>query len=78
MKIKEQKIHVTTYIKLDLVDAIKILFGRCLKIETTVIIPQEQEISHYNAVSNTKIESSIGVFVKQDRPPFGYTDINHH
>jgi hypothetical protein len=71
----EQTLKVTTYIKLDLIDRIKILFGRCLKIETKVIVPQEQEISHYNAVSNTTIESSIGVFIKQDRPPFGYTNI---
>jgi hypothetical protein len=69
---KEQDLIVTTFVKLDKWDRLKVLFGRCLKIETKVIIPQEQPIEMYNAVSNTSIVSSTGNFIKQDRPPFGY------
>lgn len=69
---KEQELFVTTFIKLDMWDRLKVLFGRCLKIETKVIVPQEQDIPMYNAVSNTSIVSLSGSFIKQDRPPFGY------
>ncbi len=73
---KEQELIVTTFIKLDIVDRLKVLFGRCIKIDTKVIVPQEQPIDNYNAVSTPSIISSTGNFLKQDRPPFGYT--NHH
>lgn len=69
---KEQDLKVTTFIKLDLVDRLHVLFGRVIKIETKVIVPQEQKIEMYNAVSNTTIVPSTGNFIKQDRPPFGY------
>ncbi len=68
----EQEIKVTTYVKLDKIDILKCFFGRCLKIETKVIIPQEQPIERYNAVSSTSIERTDDNFIKQDRPPFGY------
>lgn len=73
---REQDLKVTTFIKLDKWDRLKVLFGRCLKVETKVIIPQEQPIERYNAVSSTSIISSTGEFVKQDRPPFGYVSTN--
>ena len=73
---KEQDLLVTTFVKLDKWDRLRILLGGCLKIETKVIIPQEQSIETYNAVSNTSIISSTGTFVKQDRPPFGYVSLD--
>lgn len=73
---KEQDLLITTFVKLDIVDRIKVLFGRCLKIETKVIVPQDQPIETYNAISKTSIVSSTGNFIKQDRPPFGYININ--
>jgi hypothetical protein len=72
----EQDLLVTTFIKLDMVDRLKVLFGRCLKIETKVIVPQEQKIETYNAISKTCIVSGTGNFIKQDRPPFGYVSID--
>lgn len=70
----EQPITVTTFIKLDLIDVIKCLLGRSIKIETKVVVLQEQKINQYNAMSSTTIVPSGGLFVKQDRPRFGYTE----
>lgn len=72
---KEQTLTVTTFVKLDLVDRFKVLFGRAIKIETKIIIPQELPIERYNAVSKTSIISSTGEFIKQDLPPFGYVAV---
>jgi hypothetical protein len=68
----EQRITVTTFVKLDFVDALKCLFGRCLKIETKIDVPQEQTIDRYNAHSITTVERTESHFVKQDKPTFGY------
>lgn len=73
---EEQNITITTFVKLDIVDRIKVLFGRCLKIEIKVIVPQKEEITRFNVVSNTEIIKSTGIFIKQNRPPFGYVSSN--
>lgn len=72
---KEQDLEVTTFIKIDKWDRLKVLFGRCIKVKTKIVVPQEQPITHYNAVSTTTIISSTGEFIKQDRPPFGYVSV---
>lgn len=69
----EQELVVTTFVKLDFVDCLKLFFGRCLKIETKIFVPQEQPIERYNAHSNTSIDRTESHFVKQDRPRFGYS-----
>ena len=69
---KKQDLFVTTYIKFDMWDRLKVLFGRAIKVDTKIIVPQEQPIENYNAVSTTTTVSSTGTFIKQDRPRFGY------
>lgn len=71
----EQQIRVKTFIKLDRWDALKCFFGRALRIDTDIVIPQENPIERYNAVSYTSVIRSTGIFVEQDRPPFGYTQV---
>lgn len=69
----EQRIELDTYIKFGFWDAVKILFGCPVTVHTTVIVPQENEIETYNANSYTYLNPPPpGVFVKQDRKPFGY------
>ena len=69
---KEQPLVINTVVKLDFIDSLKCLFGRCIKITTTVNVLSDQPIEHYNAYSATMIESSSTYFVKQDKPRFGY------
>ena len=70
----EQDLKVTTFVKLDMVDRMRVLFGRAIKVETKIIVPFPDgfTIGNYNAHSTTELISSTGVFTKQDRPPFGY------
>jgi hypothetical protein len=75
---KEQRIKITTFIKLDRIDRIKVLLGLAIKVETNVTIPQEQPIEMYNAASTTTIIKSSGTFIKQDLPPFGYMEISNN
>jgi len=68
----KEELIVTTHIKLDLVDSLKCLFGRAIKVVTKVSLPYEEEVKSYNAHSVTTIEPTSLNFVKQDRPRFGY------
>jgi len=69
----EQEVKVTTYVKLDFIDSLNILFGRSLKIETHILIPQEKSITHYNAWATTEVIKTSSHFIKQDKPKYGYT-----
>ena len=67
-----QSITVTTFVKLDLVDSIKVLFGRTIKIDTNIEVPQSQPIESYNAGAQINIVKTGAHFTKQDRPNFGW------
>lgn len=69
----EQKLEVQTFIKLDFIDSIKILFGRTIQVSTTIIVPQEDEIPRINTYSKTEIVKTSTHFIKKDRPNFGYS-----
>lgn len=68
-----QNLTVTTVIKLDTIDLIKCLFGRCIKVETTLSIPSYvSEIKSYDANSKTTIEKTSSHFIKQNLPNIGW------
>jgi hypothetical protein len=69
-----QQIQTSTIIKLDLIDSIKVLLGRCIKVDIKTDIHQEQEIGHYNASANVSIEKTTTHFIKQDKPRFGWAE----
>lgn len=68
----EQEIEVTTYVKFDKVDALKLLFGRCLKLDHRIIVLQEEPVTHFNTGTKMSVVPSTGMFTTQDKPPFGY------
>lgn len=68
----EQKLEVTTTIKFDKWDALKLLFGRCAKVTQTVWLAQKLEVHSYNASAKIEIEKTSTHFVKQDKPRYGY------
>lgn len=68
----QQDIRIQTIVKLDLIDCLKILFGRTLKITTKITIPQENEITNFNCSSTTDIVATSTFFTKQSKPNFGY------
>lgn len=69
----EQQIRLHTYIKFAFWDRVKILFGCVAHVNTTVIVLQENPIEQYNSYSDTSVQPAPpGLFIKQDRPPFGY------
>jgi hypothetical protein len=69
----EQELIVETIVKLDLWDTLKCLFGRCIKITTKVIVPQEQVIDRFNHHAKTEIVSTTTYFTKSNKPSYGYT-----
>jgi hypothetical protein len=72
----EQKIRTTTVIKLDLIDSLKCLFGRTIKVTTDIYIPQENEINSFNSYGSIEIVPTTSYFRKQDKPNFGYSPID--
>ncbi len=76
MENKIEKLQVHTVIKLDLVDCLKCLFGRCIKVvtKTECLINEEQEITSQNSWSTVTIEPTTTHFIKQTKPNFGYTE----
>lgn len=70
----EQQIITDTIVKLDFIDSLKLLFGRVLKVKTTICIPQENEIQRFNACASISIEKTTIHFVKQDKPNYGYSE----
>jgi hypothetical protein len=68
-----QKIKVTTFIKLDFVDLIKVLFGRTIKVETNIDIPQDLPIDAYNADTEVETVNTGAYFSKQDKRNFGWS-----
>jgi hypothetical protein len=72
-KSHQQKLEVTTIVKLDFVDSLKVLFGRALKIKTTFVVPQEEPIKGFNHYASTEIVPTTTYFTKQNKPHFGYS-----
>lgn len=75
MKNKEQQIIVTTHIKFDFVERLKVLFGKVVIVKQTSYIPQEQEINMFNSVAEVSFDNTIKYFTKQNKPNFGYSPI---
>ena len=67
-----QEISTTTFIKFDLWDSLKILVGRAVKIKIRMDIPQQNEISSFNAYETISIVKTSSHFIKKDKPDFGY------
>lgn len=75
MKTKTQKIKTETVIGLDMVDRLKVLFGRKLKVDvhTELLLKEEaEEITSYNAHAVVSTISSSKVKFQQDLRKFGY------
>ncbi len=75
--VNEQKIKVTAHCYFDMWDRLKILFGRIVSVETTVMIPQEKEIEMYNANSKIEFYKKSKHSIEQDKPQYGYTAPMH-
>lgn len=73
MKEDQNNATIITVIKLDMWDSLKCLFGRTIKVTTSVVFPEHKgEFKTYNAFSSTEIVKTSTHFVKQDKPNFGY------
>lgn len=69
----EQKITITTYIKFDFVDRLKILFGKVVVVNQTAYIPQEEPINMFNSIASVSYSETTKYFTTQDKPQFGYS-----
>lgn len=65
----EERLVTTTEIHFDLVDRIKILFGRIPEIEVIIWVPQPVEM--YNGTSSVKLLSKVKSHFSQDKPGYG-------
>lgn len=73
---QEQEIFHETYIRFDVVDALKLLFGRSLKIRTKMIFPanemNEAKLTCCNVVTEITTVPTTSHFDRSNLPPFGY------
>ena len=70
----EQNIQVITHCKFDLVDRIKILFGRSVSVRVSIFIPQENEIPFFNASANIMLISDSEFLLHKSKPDYGFMD----
>jgi hypothetical protein len=70
---EENKLKTTTYIKLDFIDCIKLLFGRCIIVEVnSLLLIKDNSISGSNSFDKVSIEKTSSNFTKVNKLPFGW------
>lgn len=68
----EQNLRTETHVLLDFIDRIQVLFGRVIKVHTSVWIPTT--VARYNSASSVEIVGMTKSALVQDKPGYGYTD----
>ena len=72
----EQKLNTSTEVHLDFIDRCKILFGRKIKVNTTLIILTEKEVENANGFSSVQIIKKSKSKFSTELKEFGYTPVD--
>lgn len=64
------KLKTETYVKLDFIDRVKVLFGREIKVSVNIDVPVKVEM--YNGSSKVEIVKKSKSHFTKDRKDFGY------